>query len=367
MPDKADFRLAGLLSAAVRTGASDVHLVVNSLPVFRLNGELIPVDDPQVRNLVPAVFQRRLGPEDVGQLVEPVLKAEQKEKFAARGEVDLSYSLHGVGRFRINVFRQRGTPGLAVRPVKLEIPALADLGLPEMVARLARLPRGLILITGPTGSGKSTTLAAVIDLLNTETRQHIITIEDPIEFTHTHKNCLIVQREIGDDTLSFASALRAAMREDPDVIMVGEMRDLETIAGALTAAETGHLVLATLHTNSAAQTVDRIVDVFPPYQQQQIRVQLSLSLQGVVVQQLIPRLDGQDRVIAVETMVATPAVRNLIREGKTHQIYTHIQTGSRFGMQTMETSLRNLVQQGLISREEAVSRAGDPEGLMQIL
>ena len=256
---------------------------------------------------------------------------------------------------------------MAVRPVKLAIPVIGELGLPEVVVRMARLLRGLILITGPTGSGKSTSLASMLDLLNRETRVHIITIEDPIEFSHTHKNFLIVQREIGDDTLSFASALRAAMREDPDVIMVGEMRDLETIAGAITAAETGHLVLTTLHTNSAAQTIDRIVDVFPPYQQQQIRVQLSLSLQGVVVQQLIPRQDGRDRVIAVETMVATPAIRNLVREGKTHQIYSQIQTGAKFGMQTMEMSLRTLVHGGMISREEALNRAGDPEGLMRIL
>jgi len=365
MPDSMDLR--ELLLAAVRTGASDVHAMVNAAPAFRLNGELIPVDAPRLSAVVPAVFHRRLSPEDVQHLAEQVLNPQQKERFAASGDVDLSFSIRGVGRFRVNVFRQRGTTGLAVRPVKLDIPSLAELGLPEVVAQLARLPRGLVLVTGPTGSGKSTTLAAMIDLLNREARVHIITIEDPIEYTHTHKNSLVVQREIGDDTLSFASAIRAALREDPNVIMVGEMRDLETIAGALTAAETGHLVLATLHTNSAAQTIDRIVDVFPPYQQQQIKVQLSLCLQGVVVQQLIPRADGRGRVIAVETMVATPAVRNLVREGKTHQINTQIQSGARFGMQTMEMSLRALVYQGLITRETALSVAGDPEGLLRIL
>ncbi|MDA8336252.1 MAG: type IV pilus twitching motility protein PilT [Peptococcaceae bacterium] len=365
MSDNAE--LAELLVSAVRMFASDVHLVVNALPVFRLNGELVPVDDPRLNTSVAAAFQRRLAPEDVQRLADQVMNAQQRERFNSCGEVDLSYSIRGVARFRLNIFRQRGTPGIAVRPVKLDIPPIGRLGLPEVASRLARLPRGLILVCGPTGSGKSTTLASMIDLLNREARLHVITIEDPIEYTYSHKNCLIVQREIGDDTLSFASALRAAMREDPDVIMVGEMRDLETIAGAITAAETGHLVLATLHTNSAAQTIDRIVDVFPPNQQQQIKVQLSLSLQAVLVQQLIPRQDGRDRVIAVEVMVATPAARNLIREGKTHQLYTLIQTGTRFGMQTMEMSLKNLVHQGLISREEALSRAGDPEGLLRIL
>jgi twitching motility protein PilT len=256
---------------------------------------------------------------------------------------------------------------MAIRPVKMVIPSLAGLGLPETSSRLARLPRGLVLVTGPTGSGKSTTLAAMIDLLNTEARLHIITLEDPIEYVHRHRGCLINQREIGQDTLSFASALRAAMREDPDVILVGEMRDLETIAAAITAAETGHLVLATLHTAGAAQTIDRIIDVFPPYQQQQIRVQLAATIQGIIAQQLLPRQDGSARVAAVEIMITTPAIRNLIRESKTYQISSQLQTGAKFGMQTMESSLRDLYRAGIISRQEALNNAFDPDGLLRIL
>ncbi|OAT79871.1 type IV pilus twitching motility protein PilT [Desulfotomaculum copahuensis] len=359
--------LAELLRLATETGASDVHLMVNTVPVFRMNGVLIPVSEPPLDGRIPARWQRRLLPEDTGKLAGQVMNAGQQEKFQSSGEADLSFSIPGVGRFRINVYRQRGSTGLAVRPVKMDIPPLARLGLPEVVSRLTRLPRGLVLVTGPTGSGKSTTLAAMIELLNSEARLHIITIEDPIEFAHRHRHCLINQREIGQDTVSFASALRAAMREDPDVIMIGEMRDLETIAGAITAAETGHLVLATLHTSSAAQTIDRIIDVFPPHQQEQIRVQLANTIQGVVSQQLLPRQDGAGRVIAVEVMVATPAVRNLIRESKTFQIPSQIQSGARFGMQSMEMSLRNLYRAGLISREEALGRAGDPEGLLRML
>jgi len=360
-------QVAELLQLAVELGASDVHLMVNAVPVFRLNGVLIPVSEPPLSGRIPQRWQRSLLPADTDRLAEQVMNTAQREKFQSSGEMDLSFSLPGVGRFRINVYRQRGSTGLAVRPVKMDIPPLDRLGLPEVVARLARLPRGLVLVTGPTGSGKSTTLAAMIDLLNSETRLHIITIEDPIEFIHRHRRCLINQREIGQDTASFASALRAAMREDPDVIMIGEMRDLETIAGAITAAETGHLVLATLHTSSAAQTIDRIIDVFPPYQQEQIRVQLSNTIQGVVSQQLLPRLDGAGRVMAVEVMVATPAIRNLIRESKTFQIPSQIQSGARYGMQSMEMSLRNLSRAGLISREEALSRAVDPEGLLRML
>lgn len=360
-------QLAELLGLAINSGASDVHLMVNAVPVFRLNGALVPVTDPRLAGLIPPHWQHRLLPEETFRLAVQVMNGTQLEKFQSSGEVDLSYSLPGVGRFRINIYRQRGSTGLAIRPVKMEIPPLASLGLPEVVARLARLPRGLVLVTGPTGSGKSTTLASMIDLLNNEASLHIITIEDPIEYAHRHRNCLINQREIGQDTASFASALRAAMREDPDVIMIGEMRDLETIAGAITAAETGHLVLATLHTSSAAQTIDRIIDVFPPHQQQQIRIQLSNTIQGVISQQLIPRSDGEGRVVAVEVMVATPAIRNLIRENKTYQIPSHIQSGGRFGMQSMEMSLRNLYRAGLISREEAINRAGDPEGLLRLL
>lgn len=359
-------QLEDLLKLACDLNVSDVHLTVNSVPVVRLNGELVFLDQFRAEGIDPA-WRRRLSPEDTENLAGQALKGRLLEKFQNNGEADLSYSIPGVGRFRINVFRQRGSVSVAVRPVKMNIPSLAELGLPEAAARLARLPRGLVLVTGPTGSGKSTTLAAMIDLLNTEARLHVITIEDPIEYVHRHRGCLVNQREIGQDTLSFATALRAAMREDPDVILVGEMRDLETIAGAITAAETGHLVLATLHTAGAAQTVDRIIDVFPPYQQQQIRVQLAATVQGIVAQQLLPRKDGQGRVAAVEIMTATPAIRNLIRESKTFQIPSQIQTGAKFGMQTMENALRELYRAGLISREEALASAFDPEGLLRIL
>lgn len=359
-------QLEGLLKLACDLNVSDVHLAVNSVPVVRLNGELIFLDQFGGGGIDP-VWQRCLSAEDTENLAAQVLKGNLLEKFYHDGEADLSYSIPGVGRFRINVFRQRGSVSVAVRPVKMTIPSLDELGLPETVARLARLPRGLVLVTGPTGSGKSTTLAAMIDLLNTEARLHVITLEDPIEYVHRHRACLVNQREIGQDTLSFASALRAAMREDPDIILVGEMRDLETIAGAITAAETGHLVFATLHTAGSAQTVDRIIDVFPPYQQQQIRVQLAATIQGIVAQQLLPRKDGQGRVAAVEIMIATPAVRNLIRESKTFQIPSQIQTGAKFGMQTMETALRELCRAGIVSREEALASAFDPEGLLRIL
>ena len=355
-----------LLQMACNLGVSDIHLSVNNVPVVRLNGELIFLDQLPEDEVNPA-WRQRLSLENTKNLAEQVLKGHLLEKFQHDGEIDLSYSIAGLGRFRINVFRQRGSTSMAIRPVKMVIPSLAGLGLPETSSRLARLPRGLVLVTGPTGSGKSTTLAAMIDLLNTEARLHIITLEDPIEYVHRHRGCLINQREIGQDTLSFASALRAAMREDPDVILVGEMRDLETIAAAITAAETGHLVLATLHTAGAAQTIDRIIDVFPPYQQQQIRVQLAATIQGIIAQQLLPRQDGSARVAAVEIMITTPAIRNLIRESKTYQISSQIQTGAKFGMQTMESSLRNLYRAGIISRQEALNNAFDPDGLLRIL
>ncbi|MFZ5591990.1 MAG: type IV pilus twitching motility protein PilT, partial [Bacillota bacterium] len=319
--------LEQILRTALARRASDIHLTVDSPPVLRLHGQLVRLEqDGRDLTLTPAVLEDMLQ-----QLLTPA----QLEQFRERGDLDLAYSLPDGARFRVNVYRQKGCPAVALRVINTSIPSFHDLGLPEVIARLARLPRGLVLVTGPTGSGKSTTLAAMVDLINREQAVHILTLEDPIEYVHRHKKAVVNQREIGHDSLSFAAALRAAMREDPDVILVGEMRDPETIAVALTAAETGHLVLATLHTSSAAQTVDRIIDVFPPYQQQQIRVQLANSLQGVVSQQLIPRADRQGRVLALEIMVVTPAIRNLIREGKTYQIISQLQTGGKFGMQTM--------------------------------
>jgi len=354
-----------LLRLALETEASDLHLTVGSPPVLRLNGRLVPLDDPSLAAAGQAPeLTRTLTPADTADLAGQVMNERQREEFSETGEIDFSFSLTGGGRFRVNAFRQRGSIALAVRPVKGRIPSLAELGLPPV---LALMQRGLVLVTGPTGSGKSTTLAAMIDLLNSEKRLHIITIEDPIEYVHQHRRCLINQREIGHDSRSFATALRAAMREDPDVILVGEMRDLETISTAITAAETGHLVLASLHTLNAAQTVDRIINVFPPHHQQQIRYQLALVLQGVVSQQLIPRADGRGRVPAVEVMLATPAIRNLIRENKVYLIPSHIQTGVRLGMQTMEASLARLLQEGEISRDEAMDRAPDPESLGRLV
>lgn len=344
-----------LMILAVARKASDLHLTVSSPPVLRINGELSAIDG------------EALTPADTESLARQILTPEQWERLESAGEIDLSYSIAGSGRFRVNVFHQRNSIGMAIRVVLSRVPSITDLGLPDVVKNLALRPKGLVLVTGPTGSGKSTTLAAMIDLINSERRSHIITIEDPIEYLHQHKTSVINQREVGQDTASFANALRAAMREDPDVILVGEMRDLDTISIAITAAETGHLVFATLHTTDAAQTVDRIIDVFPPNQQQQIRVQLAATLQGVLAQQLLPRADGRGRVAALEIMVVTPAIRNLIREGKTHQILNSIQTGGKFGMQTMETALRQLVQSRVVTMEEAESRVVDQDSFHRLL
>jgi len=358
-----------ILSLAFKTGASDVHITVNSAPAFRLHGKLLPFDAPewQGRLGAEAAATGKLTPVDTDQLVRQIMTEAQYQKFQEIGELDFSYAIPGLCRFRINAFKQQGNVGFVIRLINPEILSFKDLGLPEVLASLCRQPRGLVLVTGPTGSGKSTTLASMIDLINRESRYHIITLEDPIEFVHQHKKCIINQREIGKDTGSFASALRAAMREDPDVILVGEMRDPETIGIAITAAETGHLVFGTLHTSSAAQTIDRIIDVFPPHQQQQIRVQLGNTIQGIVAQTLIPRIDRPGRVAAIEIMVATPAIRNLIREGKTYQIISQIQTGARFGMQSMDMALRTLYMKKIISKEEALSRAADPETLSKML
>ena len=344
-----------LLSKAVEVGASDVHLTVGIPPRFRLNGEMVVVDD------IP-----RLMPNEIRKLVYSILTQRQRERFEEELELDTSHSVPGFGRFRLNVFLQRDSIGAVFRVIPWEVKPLEELGLPSSVASLAQLSRGLVLVTGPTGSGKSTTLASLIDIVNTTRAGHIVTVEDPIEFLHQHKRCIVNQRQVGEDTRSFGQALKHVLRQDPDVILVGEMRDLETIGAAVTAAETGHLVFGTLHTQDAAQSVDRIVDVFPAHQQQQVRVQLSTCLQGVVTQQLVPLARGAGRAVAAEVLIATPAVRNLIREGKTHQIYSTMQSGGRFGMQTMDMSLAALVRQNRITMAQALDKAHNAEDLKRL-
>lgn len=337
-----------LLQEAALRKASDLHITVGLPPVVRIDGRLMPLEKPV---LSAAATEQYLA---------AVAGKAQQAAFQQAGETDFSYAIAGCGRFRVNAFRQRGTVAMVVRLVPEEVPDLNKLSFPESVRNLARKTRGLILVTGPTGCGKSTTLAAMIDLINRERSSHILTLEDPIEYVHTHKQSIVNQREIHADTGSFASALRAALREDPDVILVGELRDAETIGTAITAAETGHLVLATLHTGDAAQTIDRIIDVFPPFQQPQIRLQLSLTLQGVIAQQLVSRAIGTGRVAVQEILLATPAVCNLIREGKTHQLPSVLQTGAKQGMQAMDMGLRDLYIRQEITYEEALDRASDP-------
>jgi twitching motility protein PilT len=300
-------------------------------------------------------------------MVYSLLTNDQRKTLENDLQVDLSYAIPGHARFRVNAYFQLGSIGAAFRTIPTEMPLLESLGLPRTLDEFTKKPRGFVLVTGPTGSGKSTTLAAMIDKINRERSEHIMTVEDPIEFLHSHKKCIVNQRELGSDAHSFALALKAALRQDPDVILVGEMRDLETMATALTAAETGHLVFATLHTQDTAQTVDRIVDVFPPEQQAQVRMQLSISLQGIVTQQLLPTADGLGRVCATEILVPTPGVRNLIREGKTHQIYSALQTGGAQGMMTMDASMAGLVKQGRISRQLAEARSSTPEELRRLM
>lgn len=341
------YEIADLLLMCKEKEASDLHLSAGAYPLLRIHGELIPVDDK--------IYDK----DRVHQMIYEVLSDDRKAQLEENHEIDFALELAEVGRFRVNVFYQRRGESAAFRLIPTKIKTIEELGLPPVLNSLARAKKGLVLVTGPTGSGKSTTLAAMIDLLNRERKDHILTIEDPIEFVHENKGCLVNQREVGPHTNSFAIALRSALREDPDIILVGEMRDLETIQMALTAAETGHIVFATLHTNSAPQTVDRIIDVFPPHQQQQIRIQLSEALVGVVSQILIPTIDGRGRVCACEVMVANPAIKNLIREGKTHQMPSIIQTGAREGMQSMDQCLKTLVMKGKISKEEAMLRAVD--------
>jgi twitching motility protein PilT len=341
-----------LLLLTKERNASDLHLTVGAPPILRLDGKLVKLEHPPLTR------------EQIHAMLYEVLTDDQKAKFEETYDLDFSLDLAQVARFRVNLFMTRLGEAAAFRLIPSRIKSLEELGLPPILADLAMKDRGLILVTGPTGSGKTTTLAALIDYMNDHRHDHIITIEDPIEFVHQHRNCLINQREVGPHTRSFASALRAALREDPDVILVGEMRDLETISLALTAAETGHLVLATLHTNSAAQTINRIIDVFPPHQQEQVRVQLSETILGVCAQTLIPRADGFGRVVAVEMMVATPAIRNLIREAKTYQIPSIIQTSMKDGMQSLDQSLKQLLRAGLITLEEAMKRAVDKQAFM---
>ena len=340
----------------VDVNASDVHLSPGFPPAIRSRGEISPL----------AGFET-LTPNDTREIVYSLLNDSQRKRFENDQQLDFAYSVPNVARFRVNVFFQRGSISAAFRHIPSKIESLDSLGLPAVLADFTRKPRGFVLVTGPTGSGKSTTLASMVDMINEERHDHILTIEDPIEFLHRHKNCLVNQREVGADAKDFGSALKSALREDPDVILVGEMRDLETISTALTAAETGHLVFATLHTQSTAQTVDRVIDVFPPHQQQQVRMQLSIALQGIVTQQLLPTADGASRVAATEILVPTPAIRNLIREGKTHQIYSAIQTSGSTGMQTMDGNLAQLVRTGKITRSIAEQRASIPEELKRLL
>jgi twitching motility protein PilT len=340
----------------IEKGASDMHITTGSPPLLRIDGAIVPLKLPP------------LSPVETKQLCYSVLTEEQKISFEKSKELDLSFGVKNLSRFRANIFMQRGAVSAAFRTIPFKILTFDELGLPPSVATLAARPRGLVLVTGPTGSGKSTTLASIIDKINSETRQHIMTVEDPIEYLHPHKRCIVNQREVGSDTAAFKLALKYVLRQDPDVVLVGEMRDLETIEAALTIAETGHLVFATLHTNSAIQSINRVIDVFPPHQQSQIRAQLSFVLEGVISQLLIPRAGGPGRALAMEILIPNAAVRNLIREDKIHQIYTQMQVGQMgHGMQTMNQSLYSLYSRKLISLEEAMGRSSDQDELRSMI
>jgi twitching motility protein PilT len=343
-----------LLEEVVKKNASDLHLQVGMPPMLRIDGALMPQS------------QTPLDEKGIEELIFSLLDNDQKQILLRDKEFDFSFAFGDLGRFRVNAFHERGNLAGALRLIPNEIRTVEDLGLPQVVNKFTEYPRGLVLVTGPTGSGKSTTLAAMVDKINSETARHIITVEDPIEYTHKSKRSLVVQREVHYDTFSFSAALRSALREDPDVVLIGEMRDLETIAAAITIAETGHLVLATLHTNSASQSVDRMIDVFPPHQQPQVRAQLGNMLQAIVSQRLIPRLGG-GRVAAAEILVATPAVRNIIREGKSYQLEAVIQTGAEYGMQNMDRTLVNLIHTGVISYDEARNYAVDIDELDRLM
>jgi len=345
-----------LLKAMVEKGASDLHITTGSPPQLRIDGSLVPLKTPP------------LSPVDTKQICYSILTDAQKHKFEEDSELDLSFGVKGLSRFRANIYLQRGAVAGAFRTIPFKILTFQELGLPTIIAELAKKPRGLVLVTGPTGSGKSTTLASMIDKINTDRHEHIITIEDPIEYLHPHKNCLVNQREVGADTQSFKKALKYILRQDPDVVLIGEMRDLETVEAALVISETGHLAFGTLHTNSAVQTINRILDVFPPYQQPQVRAQLSFVLEGVMTQNLLPKAGGPGRVLVIEVMVPNPAIRNLIREDKIHQVYSQMQVGqSKFGMQTFNQSLAMAFVKRLITWEEAVGRSSDPDELKNIV
>jgi twitching motility protein PilT len=347
---------ADLLLEVIERNASDLHLAAGTHPTVRTRGRLQPLEDYPV-----------MTTEMTREIVYGILTNDQRQRLETDWQLDFAYSIPGRARFRVNAYYQRTAIGAAFRLIPFSIKTVDELGLPTVMHELAMKPRGFVLVTGPTGSGKSTSLAAVINEINETREEHIMTIEDPIEFLHSHKKCIVNQREIGSDAQSFAMGLKAALRQDPDVILVGEMRDLETIHTALTAAETGHLVFATLHTQDTPQTIDRIIDVFPPSQQQQVRVQLAVALQGIVTQQLLPTADGAGRIAACEVLLATPAIRNLIREGKTHQIYSSLQTGGSLGMQTMDAALATLVRAGKITQRLAESRSSTPEELRRLL
>jgi twitching motility protein PilT len=355
-PGDNSLNMRGLLEQMLHRGASDLHITTGQTPKLRVDGELVEVAGTS-----------RLMPRETMALAYSILTENQKKRFETEDALDFSFGVQTLARFRGNVYKQRGSVALAIRLIPYEIKTFDELGLPPTVKKLAERPRGLVLVTGPTGSGKSTTLAAMIDKINREEKGHILTIEDPIEFVHRHQGCMVNQREIGTDTHSFKAALKYALRQDPDVVLIGEMRDIETIEAALTIAETGHLAFGTLHTNSAAEAVNRIIDVFPANQQPQVRAQLSFSLEGVVTQTLLPRAKGGGRVAAAEVLVCTPAVRASIRDDKVHQIYSIMQAGKKHGMQTMNDALYQLVIQGEARLEDALKRSGDPTELQRMV
>jgi len=348
--------LRSLLEEMVSRNASDLHVVAGERPKLRVDGDITNSSVEQV-----------MTPKDTLQIAYSVLTEQQKKRFELEDELDFSFGIQNLARFRGNVFKQRGCVSMVVRQIPFAIKTFDQLGLPGSIAKMAEKPRGLVLVTGPTGSGKSTTLAAMIDKINTERKGHIITVEDPIEFIHKHKSCIINQREIGSDTKSFASALKYALREDPDIILVGEMRDLETIAATLTIAETGHLAFATLHTNSAAEAINRIIDVFPSHQQSQVRAQLAFVLEGIVTQTLLPKAQGRGRVMAAEILVVTPAIRALIRDDKVHQIYSSMQAGKKWGMQTLNDALYALYMNREVTAEECLRVSGDPTEFQRMI
>ncbi len=351
----ATLTVRALLEEMIERGASDLHLTAGERPKFRIDGDLVNSNHDQV-----------LMPKDTLQLSYSILTETQKKKFEQEDELDFSFGIQNLARFRGNAYRQRGCVAMAIRLIPFDIHGFEELGLPPILRRLSERPRGLVLVTGPTGSGKSTTLASMVDHINKTRKGHIITIEEPIEFIHRHQSCMINQREVGTDTQSFANALKYALRQDPDVLLIGEMRDLETVAMTLTAAETGHLCLATLHTHSAAESINRIIDVFPSHQQSQVRAQLSFVLEGVITQTLLPRARGRGRAVACEVLIATPAIRSVIRDAKVQQIYGLMQAGKKHGMQTLNDALYQLVLTNDIKLEEALKRSSDPNELLRL-